>query len=73
MGKRLARLREAWAANRKVLSWLFATYIPVGMGIGYLGYWLLHTWALGFIISGAYMVGLMVIWARMLFYVRDSD
>lgn len=44
MGKRLVRLREAWVANRKALFWLFASYIPVGMGSGYLGYWLLHTW-----------------------------
>jgi hypothetical protein len=73
MGKRLVRLKEAWVANRKAFFWLFASYIPVGMGAGYLGYWLLHTWDLGFIISGAYMVVLMVIWARMLFYVRSSD
>jgi hypothetical protein len=73
MSGSLRKLRQAFIANRKALLWLFLTYIPVGMGAGYLGFWLFHTWALGFIVAGAYMVGLMFVWARMLMTIRDSD
>lgn len=73
MQDRLARLHEAWIANRKAIFWLLATYIPVSMGVGCLGYWALHTWILGFIVSGAYIVGLMFIWVKILYYVRYSD
>jgi len=69
----LTRFRQAFAANRKSLLWLLLTYIPVGMGAGYLGWWLFHTWALGFIVAGIYMLSLMFVWARMLMYVRDPD
>jgi hypothetical protein len=73
MTKRLKSLREAWIANRKALLWIFVTYIPAGMGVGYIGFWLFHTWILGFIVSGAYLVALMFVWARMLMYIRDPD
>jgi len=43
------------------------------MGTGYLGFWLFHTWVLGFIVAGAYMVALMFVWARMLMDFRDSE
>jgi hypothetical protein len=69
----LRRLGDAFIANRKPLLWLLLTYIPVGMGAGYVGFWLFHTWLLGFIVAGVYMLGLMFIWARMLMYVRDSE
>jgi hypothetical protein len=69
----LKRLGDAFTANRKPLLWLLLTYIPVGMGAGYVGFWLFHTWLLGFIVAGVYMLGLMFIWARMLMYVRNSE
>jgi hypothetical protein len=73
MSRPTRRLRQAFVANRKALLWLFVTFMPVGMGTGYLGFWLFHTWALGFIVAGAYMLGLMFVWARMLMDIRDSD
>lgn len=73
MSRPLQRLGQAFVANRKALLWLFATFIPVGMGTGYLGFWLFHTWVLGFIVAGAYMVALMFVWARMLMDFRDSE
>jgi hypothetical protein len=73
MGKLLKRAREAFVDNRKALLWIFVTYIPAGMGAGYLGFWLFHTWVLGFVVSGAYILALMFVWGRMLMYMRDSE
>jgi hypothetical protein len=67
------RLSDALIANRKPLLWLVLTYIPVGMGAGYIGFWLFHTWVLGFIVAAVYMLGFIFIWARMLMHVRNSE
>ena len=69
----LRKLREAFIANRRALLWLLLTYIPVGMGAGYVGFWLFHAWLVGFIVAGMYMLALLFVWARMLMQIRDSD
>ncbi len=73
MSRPFKRLGEAFRQNKKPLLWLLLSYIPVGLGAGYLGFWLFHTWALGFVVAGLYMLGLMFVWARMLMYIRDPD
>jgi hypothetical protein len=73
MNEPFRKLRQAFVANRKPLVWLLVSYIPVGMGAGYLGFWLFHIWAFGFIVAGAYMLTLMFVWARMLMYIRSSE
>lgn len=73
MSSVLARFRSAFVANRKALLWLFVTYIPVGMGAAFVGQWLFHTWAIGFVVAGAYILALMFVWARIVMYIRDPD
>jgi hypothetical protein len=73
MNRTFQRLGEAFSQNKKPLLWLLLSYIPVGMGAAYLGFWLFHTWTLGFFVAGLYMLGLLFVWARMLMFIRDSD
>ena len=73
MAGKTGKLRHAFAANRKALIWLLATYIPVAFGAGSLGFWLFHNWDLGFIVAALYVAGLLLIWGRMLVAIRSSD
>jgi hypothetical protein len=66
MSKAHEKFKAAFVENRKGLIWLFLTYIPAGFIAGYGGFWLFHTYTFAFIVGGAYMVWLMVIWARIL-------
>ena len=72
MPKSFSRFKAAFSENRKGLIWLFVTYIPAVFIAGYGGYWLCHTYAFAFIVGGAYMVWLVVIWARILSAIRNS-
>ena len=67
----LNKFKAAFVENRKSLIWLLLTYIPAVFIAGYGGYWLFHTYAFAFIVGGAYMVWLMLIWARIMFAARN--
>ena len=69
--KAVSRFKTALVENRNILIWLFATYIPAVFIAGYGGYWFCHTYVFAFIVGGAYMVWLMVIFARILVATRD--
>jgi hypothetical protein len=71
MSTTLKKFRTAFVESRKALICLLLTYIPAVFIAGYAGYWLFHTYTFAFIVGGAYMVWLMVIWVRILLAIRS--
>jgi hypothetical protein len=72
MSQALKKFNAALVENRKGLILLFLTYIPAVLIAGFGGYRLFHTYLFAFIVGGAYMVWLVVIWARILFALRSE-
>lgn len=68
----LTKFKIAVRENRRALIWLFATYVPAIFVAGYGGHWLFQSYVLAFLVGGAYMVWLMIIWARIVVAIRGS-
>jgi hypothetical protein len=72
MAGNFMRFMDALRRNRRTLIWALTTYVPAVFIAGYGGHWLFRSYALAFLVGGAYMVWLMIIWARIVIAIRGS-
>jgi len=72
MAGNFMKFMDALRRNRRTLIWALTTYVPAVFIAGYGGHRLFGSYALAFLVGGAYMVWLMIIWARIVIAIRGS-
>ena len=72
MRRKWQSFKDAFKAERKQLLLILLTYIPAVFIAGYVGYAVMKTYVLAFIVGGIYIIALLFVWGRILMAIRDD-